>query len=184
MLTRNRGPRVRLTPGRTELRGALSQAQFGLSAAGLLAFPVAVVGFGAGPAVSAAAVLTLPLSLSMGAAEWSLYRYRRDVQALLDRCRTVAQFGPGARRVLLAAVLRYLAVAAVLIAATVTVLPGPVVRGHRRPLRVVPGPRSGAVRRAAAAGAGRRCRAPGSPAEPHSHWKRLSSSGCPPGPST
>ena len=126
VLTRTRGPRVRLTPGRTELRGALSQAQFGLSAAGLLAFPVAVVGFGAGPAVSAAAVLTLPLSLSMGAAEWSLYRYRRDVQALLDRCRTVAQFGPGARRVLIEAVLRYLGVAVVLIAATVAVLPGPV----------------------------------------------------------
>ena len=126
VLTRTRGPRVRLTPGRSELRGALSQAQFGLSAAGLLAFPVAVVGFGAGPVVSAAAVLTLPLSLSMGAAEWSLYRYRRDVQALLDRCRTVAQFGPGARRVLIAAVLRYLAVAVVLIAATVAVLPGPV----------------------------------------------------------
>ena len=103
------------------------QAQFGLAAAGLLAFPVAVVGFGAGPAVSAAAVLTLPLSLSMGAAEWSLYRYRRDVQALLDRCRTVAEFGPGARRrACIAAVLRYLAVAAVLIAATVAVLPGPV----------------------------------------------------------
>jgi hypothetical protein len=121
-----RGSRARLTPSRAELRGALTQAQFGFAAAGLLAFPVAVVGFGAGPAVSAAAVLTLPLSLSMGAAEWSLYRYRRDVQALLDRCRTVAEFGPGARRVLLGAVLRYLAVAAVLIAATVAVLPGPV----------------------------------------------------------
>ncbi len=121
-LTRTRGPRGRLAPGRTELRGALSQAQFGLSAAGLLAFPVAVNGFGAGSNVSAVAVLTLPLSLSMGAAEWSLYRYRRDVQALLERCRTPRQFGPGAQRVLLGAVLRYLAVAAALVATTVAVL--------------------------------------------------------------
>jgi hypothetical protein len=69
-------------------------------------------------------VLTLPLSLSMGAAEWSLYRYRRGVQALLERCRTPRQFGPGARRVLLGAVLRYLAAAAALIAATTAVLRG------------------------------------------------------------
>ena len=124
VLTRTSGPRARLTPSRTELRGALAQAQFGLAAAGLLAFPVAVVGFGAGSAVSAVAVLTLPLSLSMGAAEWSLYRYRRDVHALLQRCRTVGEFGPGARTVLLGAVLRYLGVAAVLIAATVVVLHG------------------------------------------------------------
>ena len=117
-----RGPKGRTVPSRAERRGALAQAQFGLCAAGLLAFPVAVVGFGAGSAVSAAAVLTLPLSLSMGAAEWSLYRYRRDVQALLDRCRTVDRFAPGARRVLATAVLRYLAVAAVLVAATVAVL--------------------------------------------------------------
>lgn len=124
VLTRTSGPRARLTPSRTELRGALAQAQFGLAAAGLLAFPVAVVGFGAGSAVSAVAVLTLPLSLSMGAAEWSLYRYRRDVHALLQRCRTVGEFGPGARAVLLGAVLRYLGAAAVLIAATVVVLHG------------------------------------------------------------
>ena len=125
-VTRSPGPRVRLTPSPAELRGALTQAQFGLFAAGLLAFPVAVVGFGAGSAVSAVAVLTLPLSLSMGAAEWSLYRYRRDVQELLDRCRTVRQFGPGARRVLVGAVLRYLMAAAVLIAVTVAALPGSV----------------------------------------------------------
>ena len=125
-LTRRTGPRVRVVPSRAELRGALSQAQFGLSAAGLLAFPVAINGFGAGSDVSAVAVLTLPLSLSMGAAEWSLYRYRRDVQALLERCRTPHRFRSPARRVLLGAVLRYLAVAAVLIAATVAVLRGSV----------------------------------------------------------
>ena len=123
-VVRTRGPRVRVVPDRAERRGARAQAAFGLAAAGLLAFPVAVSGFGAGLAVPAVAVLTLPLSLSMGAAEWSLYRYRRAVQALLERCRTPREFGPGARRVLLGAVLRYVAVAAVLIAAT-AVLPGP-----------------------------------------------------------
>ena len=46
------------------------------------------------------------------------------MQELLDRCRTVRQFGPGARRVLVGAVLRYLAAAAVLIAVTVAALPG------------------------------------------------------------
>ena len=123
-LVLTRGPRTRAAPTRAELRGALAQAQFGLFAAGLLAFPVAVIGFGAGTAVSTVAVLTLPLSLSMGAAEWSLYRYRRDVAALLERCRTPREFRPGSRRVLLAAVARYVAVAAVLIAATAAVLSG------------------------------------------------------------
>jgi hypothetical protein len=61
----------------------------------------------------------------MGAAEWSLYRYRRDVEALLQRCRTPREFGPRARRILLGAVLRYLAAAALLVAATVAALPGP-----------------------------------------------------------
>jgi hypothetical protein len=122
-LTRPRGSRGRLVPGRADLRGALAQAQFGLFAAGLLGFPVAVVGLGAGPAVAAVAVMTLPLSLSMGAAEWSLYRYRRDVEALLQRCRTPREFGPGARRILFGAVLRYLAAAVLLVAATVAALP-------------------------------------------------------------
>ncbi len=105
-----------------ELRGAVPHALFGLFVAGLLTFPVAVLGFGKGEVVSEVAILTLPLSLSMGAAEWSLYGYRRQVQALLQRCRTPRRFTRQARRVLLAAVARYLVAAAVLLAATLAVV--------------------------------------------------------------
>ncbi len=105
----------------TELRAALPHALFGLVAAGLLVFPVVVGGLGRGSGGSVAALLTLPLSLSMGAAEWSLYWYRRRVSGLLVASRTVSQFAPRARLALLGVVARYLAALAVLIAATLAV---------------------------------------------------------------
>lgn len=104
-----------------ELRAALPHALFGLITAGLLAFPVMVIGLGGGAGLPAAALLTLPLSLSMGAAEWSLYWYRRQVRGLLQAARTVGQFAPRARLALLGAVARYFGAVVLLICATLAV---------------------------------------------------------------
>jgi hypothetical protein len=57
-----------------ELRAAAPAAVFGLLAAGLLAFPVIAGANGHGGVNVGALLATLPLSLSMGAAEWSLAR--------------------------------------------------------------------------------------------------------------
>lgn len=105
----------------TELRAALPHALFGLVAAGLLVLPVIGVGFLHGAVTPGVALLTLPLSLSMGAAEWSLYWYRRRMRGLLRNSTTVGQFAAQARRVLFGAVTRYLAAAALLIVATLAV---------------------------------------------------------------
>src|SRR5437763_2244435 len=98
-----------------ELRGALPSAGFGLLAAGLLTFPVA-----AGVAGQATAVLlaSLPLALSMGAAEWLLIRFRRRTQRLLRSTGETRTFATGTRRALLVALLRYLGVTVALTAAT------------------------------------------------------------------
>ena len=59
-----------------ELRGALPSAGFGLVAAGLLVFPVAAGVRGLEGANTGALLASLPLALSMGAAEWLLVWYR------------------------------------------------------------------------------------------------------------
>src|SRR5579863_3312439 len=69
----------RLVTG-TELRGALPSAGFGLVAAGLFAFPVAA---GMPGHASAGLLVSLPLAVSMGAAEWMLIWFRRRTQRLL-----------------------------------------------------------------------------------------------------
>jgi hypothetical protein len=115
------GPTIGGVLAGTELRGALPHALFGLLAAGLLVFPVVVTRFGSGSVVPVAALLSLPLSLSMGAAEWSLYSYRRRVRKLLQSSHTVGQFALRARLALLGAVARYVAAVALLIAATLAV---------------------------------------------------------------
>ena len=90
-----------------ELWSALPTAGFGLVAAGLLAYPV-VAGAGHGHVNTGALLAALPLSLSMGAAEWSLLWYRRRMQRQLRTSRDLAEFGPRARLVLIAALLQYL----------------------------------------------------------------------------
>jgi hypothetical protein len=101
----------------TELRGAIPAAAFGLVAAGLLAYPV-VTAVPGHPGVNAGALLaSLPLSLSMGAAEWSMLAYRRRTRALLRSSTDLRAFGRGARLMLAGAVGQYLVAAIVLTAA-------------------------------------------------------------------
>jgi len=101
----------------TELRNAVPAAAFGLLAAGLLAFPVVSGVHGHGGVNVGALLATLPLSLSMGAAEWSLLRYRRRTRSLLRSTRDLRTFGRQARLALLGALAQYLLAALALTAA-------------------------------------------------------------------
>jgi hypothetical protein len=119
--TRRTGPPTGRLVTAAELRGAVPAAGFGLVAAGLLAFPIAAGVHGHGGVNTGALLATLPLSLSMGAAEWSLLWYRRRTQRLLRANRELRKFAAKARLALLAAVLQYAASAAALTAAAVAV---------------------------------------------------------------
>jgi hypothetical protein len=112
-------PAGRLTQA-SEWPGALLAAGFGLAAAGLLSFPV-LAADGHGGAATGALLAALPLSLSMGAAEWSLLWYRRHTRRLLRTADGITPFRARARLALLAALLSYVATAAALTAATVAV---------------------------------------------------------------
>ena len=120
------GPHTRRQAGwlvtGTELRGALPSAGFGLVAAGLFAFPVAagMPGHAGAPAL----LVSLPLAMSMGAAEWMLIWFRRRTQRLLRSTREPRAFATGSRLTLLAALLLYLAVTAALTAAVTAVAVG------------------------------------------------------------
>jgi hypothetical protein len=104
-----------------ELRGAGPAAAFGLVAAGLLAYPV-VTAVPGHPGVNAGALLaTLPLSLSMGAAEWSMLAYRRRTRALLRSSTDLRAFGRGARLMLAGALGQYLLAAVLLTAAAAAI---------------------------------------------------------------
>jgi hypothetical protein len=105
----------------SELRDALPSAGFGLVAAGLLVFPVAAGLPGDREANTAAVLASLPLALSMGAAEWSLIWYRRRTQRLLRGTRSLPAFATRARLVLLAALVQYQAAATLMTAAVVAV---------------------------------------------------------------
>jgi hypothetical protein len=107
---------------RSEALGALPSAAFGLVAAGLLVFPVAV-SIARGRTDHGALLASLPLSLSMGAAEWALIRFRRRTQRLLRDCRESRTFARRARLTVLAALAQYLS-AAVLLTAAVCLVAG------------------------------------------------------------
>ncbi len=113
-------PAARLVTA-AELRGALPSAGFGLVAAGLFAFPVAA---GLPGHVSAGLLVSLPLAMSMGAAEWMLIWFRRRTQRLLRSTAEPRAFATGVRLALLAALLLYLAVTAGLTAAVAAVAAG------------------------------------------------------------
>ena len=112
-----RGGRARLLVP-AELRAALPSAGFGLVAAGLLVFPDAVGLPGGRAANIGAEVSSLPLALSMGAAEFLLIWFRRRGQRLLRGTATLQAFAVRARLALFAALAQYLLVTAALIAAS------------------------------------------------------------------
>ncbi len=102
-----------------ELRAALPAIGFGLVAAGLLIFPVLAGPGGHGGVNVGALLVAVPLSLSMGTAEWSLLRYRRRTQRLLRATLAPRKFGRRARLALLGALLEYVAGAVALTAAAI-----------------------------------------------------------------
>ncbi|MFI9383572.1 hypothetical protein [Kutzneria sp. NPDC052558] len=104
----------------TELRATWPYLAFGAIAAGLLAFPLIamlLVPSTAGGA-SNAMLAALPLSLSMGAAEWLLHRYRSGTRRLLQRTRRVEDFAARSWWQLVSTVAWYLLCTGVLMAAT------------------------------------------------------------------
>ncbi|HWE89982.1 MAG TPA: hypothetical protein VG317_11025 [Pseudonocardiaceae bacterium] len=113
-----------------ELRAALPYAAFGALVAGLLVFPLLAARFSSGGLGASSWVLlaTLPLSLSMGAAEWLLYWYRRQIGRVLRATRVVADFSLRALVVLASALVCYLAATAVLMSVLVVVITA---TGHR-----------------------------------------------------
>jgi hypothetical protein len=99
-----------------ELLAAVPAIAFGVIAAGLLTFPVVAGPQGHGGLNAAALLASLPLSLSMGAAEWSLLWYRRRTRTLLGSTSGLAIFRTRSRGLLLTALGQYMAGTAVLIA--------------------------------------------------------------------
>ena len=90
-------------------RDASAHGLFGLLAAGLVLVPT-LSEMRTGGSLTATAALTLSLTLSMGAAESCLYRYRRAILRLLCRTHTIEGFAGGSVPVLLAVVGSYLCV--------------------------------------------------------------------------
>jgi hypothetical protein len=104
-----------------DLRAAMPSAGWGLVAGGLLVFPVAVGMPGHGGVNAGALIASLPLALSMGAAEWMLVWFLRHTQRQLRKTRKLAVFATRTRLMLVAALLQYLAVT-VLLTAIVSVI--------------------------------------------------------------
>lgn len=105
-----------------ELRAAAPSAAFGLLVICLLVFPLVaprLLAVSAHGTDTAAVLGTLPLSLSMGAAELQLYRYRGRIFGLLHRAGRLEEFAGRSRWVLVGTLGEYLVAAAVLMAAVV-----------------------------------------------------------------
>lgn len=108
-------------PSAAELRAAVPALAFGMVAAGLLTFPVINGPHGHGGVNVGALVASIPLSLSMGGAEWSLLWYRRRTRRLLRTISDVRTFRRRARLALVFAAAQYLAGSVLLVAAGVAV---------------------------------------------------------------
>jgi hypothetical protein len=101
-------------PSRGELLGALPGAGLGVIAAGLLTFPLAAGNGGA-------FIASVPLALSMGAAEWNLLWYRRGTRQLLGQTDDPGWFRRRAGRLLLWTVTRQAAGMTVTVGAALAV---------------------------------------------------------------
>jgi hypothetical protein len=108
-------------PSRSELHGALPAVALGVTAAGLLSFPVVAGVSGHGGGNIGALIASVPLALSMGAAEWSLLWYRRSAQRLLSATDDPRWFRDRAQLLLLAALSQYVLVAIILVGAALGV---------------------------------------------------------------
>lgn len=121
VVTRTTGPGGRRLPSRDELLGALPAVALGVIAAGLLTFPLVAGASGSGGANIGALIASVPLALSMGAAEWSLIWYRRAVRRLLWQTDDPRWFHRRAVALLLTALAQYLAVMLVTISVALAV---------------------------------------------------------------
>jgi hypothetical protein len=101
----------------TELLAGWPSGSFGLLVAGLLLFPLLAARFAhGGQSIGTASLLgTLPLSLSMGIAEWRLYGYRGRIEKVMRRTGALAEFGRRATLVLTGVLAEYLLGATVLL---------------------------------------------------------------------
>ncbi len=115
--TRKLGPRVGHVLAAPELWAAVPAITFGVVAAGLLTFPVIAGPQGHGGLNAGALLASLPLSLSMGAAEWSLLWYRRRTRRLLGTMSGLGGFRLRSRLCLFVALLQYVCGTAALMAA-------------------------------------------------------------------
>jgi hypothetical protein len=104
-----------------DLRKAWPSAAFGLVAGGLLVYPVAATMPGHGGTNNGALIASLPLALSMGAAEWMLVWFRRRSQRLLRQTRELRAFAARAQLTLIAAALQYLGANALMTIAVISV---------------------------------------------------------------
>ncbi len=105
----------------TELWSALPAVLLGAIAAGLLTFPVVSGPDGHGGVNLGALVASVPLALSMGAAEWSLLWYRRRMRRLLEVTNDPGWFRMHARLSLIGALLQFLSCTVVLICLGISV---------------------------------------------------------------
>jgi hypothetical protein len=119
--TRRNGSRAGRLLIAAELRAAMPAIAFGVVAAGLLTFPIVAVPEGHGGLNRGALLVSIPLSLSMGAAEFSLLWYRRRMRRLLGSTTALPEFRRRSRRVLFVALLQYVCGTVALIVAGVTV---------------------------------------------------------------
>ena len=115
--TRKQGPRAGHLLAAPELWAAVPAIAFGVVAAGLLTFPVIAGPQGHGGLNTGALLASLPLSLSMGAAEWSLLWYRRRTRRLLGTMSGLGGFRIRSRLCLFVALLQYVCGTAALMAA-------------------------------------------------------------------
>jgi hypothetical protein len=107
------GAGLGLAPRGRELAGAIPQALYGLFAGGVIGLPAIVQALAPnaiGRSAGGAAATLLPLTASMGVAEWLLYRYRADNHRAMQRAVTLARFRLLASAALGRAVLAYLVV--------------------------------------------------------------------------
>jgi hypothetical protein len=122
--TTGAGPRARRLLSRGEVLGALPAVALGVTAAGLLSFPLVAGVSGHGGENVGALIASVPLALSMGAAEWSLLWYRRAARRLLWQTDDPRWFRGRAGRLLLVTLAQYVSgmIAAVSVALGVALL--------------------------------------------------------------